>query len=102
VPGLVRRTCGLAKFGRPSASLATTSPSRIDALAGHLAKELCDRGKALGEVAAEQDDARAHLVGLHAVGILAKMQHVGWIGIHGGTYRTNVVADYDRHQGRKS
>jgi hypothetical protein len=32
--GLVQRTCSLAKFGRPSASLATTSPSSTAALTG--------------------------------------------------------------------
>jgi hypothetical protein len=41
-------------------------------LGWHLAKQRCDRGEALGEVvliAAEQDDARAHLVGLHALAV---------------------------------
>jgi len=67
VPGLVQRTCNLAKFGRPSASLATTSPSSTAAFAGSSFSS-CAFGEVV-PVAAEQDDARARLVGLHVVAV---------------------------------
>ena len=44
-PGLVQRTCSLAKFGRPSASLATTSPSSTAALAGSSCSSCAIEGK---------------------------------------------------------
>jgi len=47
-------------------------------LGRHLAKQRRDRSKALGEVmpiAAEQDDARAHLVGMHAVAVELQLVH---------------------------
>ena len=66
--GLVQRTCSLAKFGRPSASLATTSPSST--AARQLAQQLRDGRETVREIvpiAAVNDNTRADFVGLHSV-----------------------------------
>jgi hypothetical protein len=62
-PGEVRRPIGITG---DDLAVYYCRPGR------HLAKQRCDRGKAPGEVmpiAAEQDDARAHLVRLHTVSV---------------------------------
>src|SRR5215470_4571294 len=93
--GLVQRTCSLAKFGRPSASLATTSPSSTAALAGSSRSSSAMEGNRSVKsclVAAVDNNARAYLVGLHAVAVELDFVQLLGAGRHsssvGNTQRT--------------
>jgi hypothetical protein len=69
--GLVQRTCSLAKFGRPSASLATTSPSSTAAFAGSSYSNCAMEGKRSVKSCPWRLKSimREPLVGLHTVAV---------------------------------